>query len=274
MAYSNPAVYERFMGRWSALLAAPFVRFAAVRDGQRILDVGCGTGSLSRAVLAASATSTVIGIDPVASYVAFAREAVPSPRARFETASAESAPFPDHAFDAALALLVLQDFADPDQAVREMARVTRRGGVVATCLWDFRGGMPMFSLLWQALEAVAPEAADRQRRQNPPPQHTTPDDLRVLWERAGLSQIETATLDVTLAFASFDDYWQPFLGGSTPTSVFAAAVDLQTDGALARLLRDLLIGLRPDGPFAIPARAWAVKGTVQSFVRQRRDSNP
>lgn len=262
MAYSNPAAYERFMGRWSAGLAPAFLRFAGVQDGQHVLDVGCGTGSLSRALLGSGAAIKVVGLDPVAAYVAFARHAVPEPRAQFQIGDADALPFLDRSFDAALALLVLQDLADPGRALREMARVTKAGGVVATCVWDFQHGMPMFSLLWQAAEAVSPEAVARQRRHNPGPQHSGLDELKSLWEGCGLQDIRTATLELAMQFASFDDYWQPFLGGSTPTSAFAAAIDAETGGALVNVLRRNLPNLLPDGSFVLPARAWAIKGRV------------
>ena len=141
---------------------------------RKVLDVGCGTGILSRALVSFGDIVKVTGIDPVQAYLSFAREAVPTRRAQFEVGAAESLPFADSAFDAALALLVLQDFVDPEQAVREMARVTRPGGVVATCQWDFQDGLPMLSLFWQAAEAVAPDAVFRQRSRNPPPRYATP----------------------------------------------------------------------------------------------------
>lgn len=144
MSYSNPAAYERFMGRWSACLTPSFLRFADVRDGHHILDVGCGTGILSRALV--SRGVRVTGIDPVPAYVAFAREVTPNGRTQFEVGSAEALPFPDNTFDDALALLVLQDFTDPIRAVSEMRRVARRSGVVSACLWDFRDGLPMLSV--------------------------------------------------------------------------------------------------------------------------------
>lgn len=262
MSYSNPAAYEQFMGRWSARLAPSFLRFAGVRDGQQVLDVGCGTGSLSRVLLAAGATLKVTGVDPVAAYVAFARDAVPEGRAQFQIGDAGALPFLGRTFDAALALLVLQDVCDPGKAVREMTRVTKAGGVVATCLWDFEYGMPMFSLLWQAAKAVAPGAVARQRRQNPGPQHAGLDELKSLWVGCGLQDIRTATLELTMQFASFDDYWQPFRGGSTPTSAFAAALDAETGGALVHALRRSLPNVLPDGSFVLAARAWAVKGNV------------
>jgi SAM-dependent methyltransferase len=264
MTYSNAAAYERFMGRWSARLAPSFLRFVGAQDGQHVLDVGCGTGSLSRAVVISGASVKVTGIDPVAAYVSFARDAVPEPRALFQIGGADALPFPARVFDAALALLVLQDLNDPGRAVREMARVTKAGGIVATCLWDFQHGMPMFSLLWQAAEAVAPEAVARQRRHNPGPPGTGLSDLISLWESCGLEDIRTTTLELSMEFSSFDDYWQPFLGGSTPTSAFAAALDAETGGTLVNELRAKLPDVRPDGSFVLPARAWAIKGTVHS----------
>jgi SAM-dependent methyltransferase len=186
---------------------------------------------------------------------------VQHPRARFLIGAAESLPFAGGSFDAALALLVLQDFGDPARAVREMGRVTRAGGVVAACLWDFRDGLPMFSLLWQAAEAVAPEAVARQRAHTPAKRDTGPGDLQTLWREGGLSDIETSTLELAMGFSSFDDYWQPFLAGATPTSRFVAAVDTETGGAIGRALAARIAGTRPDGSFVLPARAWAVKGT-------------
>jgi ubiquinone/menaquinone biosynthesis C-methylase UbiE len=259
--YSNPAAYERFMGRWSARLAPQLVEFAGIRDGQRILDVGCGTGSLSRSLLAAGKAITVVGVDPAEDYIAFARRGVPDPRATFQVSTAESLPFPDDSFDAAMALLVLQEFDDPVRAVREMARATRRGGTVAACLWDFVEGMPMASLFWQAAEAVAPEAVARRRAERPP-SRTSLQALQELWAGAGLQQVRTARLELSQAFASFDDYWQPFLTGCTPLSAFAVAVNRETRGDLASALRRIIPDVQADGSFILPARALAVAGVV------------
>jgi SAM-dependent methyltransferase len=262
MSYSNPAAYDRFMGRWSARLSPIFLDFAGVQDGQHVLDVGCGTGSLSHAVVRIGEESKVTGVDPVPAYVAFARETVPDFRAQFQVGCPESLPFPGRMFDAALALLVLQDFADPWQAVSEMVRVTRPGGVVAATLWDFRDGLPMLSLFRQAAEAVAPEMVLHHRSQSSRREHSTPDDLAALWQSCGLSAIKIATLELPMEFSSFDDYWQPFLGGATPTSALAVAVNEQTGGALTDLLRNKLTGARSDVGFIIPARAFAIKGTA------------
>lgn len=262
MSYSNPAAYERFMGRWSARLAPQLIDFAGVRDGQNILDVGCGTGSLSHALVSGDGTTDVIGVDPVEAYVSFARQAVQHSRARFEVGAAESLPFGDESFDAALSLLLLQDLADPNRAVREMARVTRRCGVVAACQWDFQGGIPMLTLLRQAAEAVAPQAVARRRAEDGPTNRTSLKDLKRLWINSGLSAVRTSALELLMEFDSFDDFWLPFLGGATPTSAFIATLNRETDGALANALRDIIPNVRSDGSFVLPARAWAVAGTA------------
>jgi ubiquinone/menaquinone biosynthesis C-methylase UbiE len=263
-SYSNPTAYETFMGRWSARLAPSFLRFAGVKGGERVLDVGCGTGTLSRAANSLGLKARIAGIDPVSAYVSFARQAAPNDLAEFRVGRAESLPFADKTFDAAVSLLALQDFTDSRRAVHEMARVTRTGGRLAACVWDFRDGLPMLAMFWQAAETVAPEIVSEQRRQNPSRPHATLADLESLWRDGELSHIETTTLTIAMNFTSFDDYWQPFLGASTPTSAFAAMLNRDTHGALAQALRDRLPGVRPDGSFVLPARAWAVKGAAIS----------
>jgi SAM-dependent methyltransferase len=181
--------------------------------------------------------------------------------ATFLVAAAESLPFPDGSFDAALALLVLQEFDDPGRAVREMARTIRPGGTVAACLWDFRDGMPMFSLFWQAAETVAPDAVARRRVEHPPSRPGL-QGLTELWADAGLAEVRTARLDLSQEFSSFEDFWLPFLTQATPTSDFAIAVNRETGGELANALRRIMPAARPDGSFALPARALAVAGVA------------
>lgn len=258
MSYTNPAAYERFMGGWSAQLAPMFLRFAQVKDGQHVADVGCGTGVLSRAVATSSPAARVTGIDPSPEYLTFAARNLPAERMRFQVGRAEALPLGDGVFDAALALLVLQDFDEPKQAVREMARVTRTDGVVAACVWDFENGLPMLSLLRQATEAVAPDEVLATFRKR----HGGLQDLHALWRECSLHNVVIETFEIGMVFASFNDYWQPVLGRSTPTSAFVAKVDEQTGGALARVLREKISGVAPDGSFVLPARAFAVRGLV------------
>lgn len=262
MSFSDPARYDRFMGRWSRCLAPQFIRFAGVGDGQRVLDVGCGTGSLSRALLAVGKEVRVDGVDPVEAFVEYARQAVGDDRrAAFRASPAETLPFDDGTFDAALALLVLQELADPVQAVREISRVTREGGRIAACQWDFVDGMPMFSLFWRAAETVAPADVVQRRVNTPAPSVTSLGDLAELWRRADLTDVTTSILEIPMRFCSFEDYWQPFSGEATPTTAFAEAINRKTDGKLERTLRDLITNdVEQDGSFVLRAQAWAVVG--------------
>jgi len=265
VTYSNPTAYENFMGRWSARLAPLFLRFAGIEDGQRILDVGCGTGALAGAALSAGRAITVTGVDPVAEYVSFARQAVDDPRADFRVGSVEALPFTDRAFDATLGLLVLQEFAEPDRSIGEMARVTRLSGPIAACQWDFRGGMPMLTLFWEAAAMVAPGETARRRAADPPLKRADLGELAEQWTKAGLSNVETAHLEFSMQFRSFDDFWLPFLSGATPTSAFAAALNRDTDGALEKVLRGKLRDFRSDGSFELSARALAVVGIAAGY---------
>lgn len=261
MSYADPLGYENFMGRWSTRLAPLFLRFVGIEDGQRILDVGCGTGVLTRAALLAGENIRVTGVDPVETFMSFAREAAGS-RAAFQVGSVDALPFADGAFDAVLGLLVLQEFDDPDRAIAEMARVTRPYGKVAACQWDFRDGMPMMSIFWDLAHELAPDlVAGYQARSGP----TRNEDMMALarrWSAAGLSNVRATRLDFAMQFRSFEAFWEPFTSGATPLSAFSAEVDRATDGELERLYRKRLRNLRADSSFEFSARALAVSGVA------------
>jgi ubiquinone/menaquinone biosynthesis C-methylase UbiE len=261
VSYIDPPAYERFMGRWSERLAPLFIQFAGIRDGERVLDVGCGTGSLARALLSSGTKTRVVGIDPTEDFVSFAKRRMPGPRAEFHVGIAETLPFPDRSFDVVLALLVMQEMDERSRAVREMVRTTRRGGRIAACLWDFAKSMPMIALFWRAAETVAPEAVTRRRAEQ---QSTWPglEELVALWTEAGLKEVRTAGIDLPMDFTSFEDYWLPFLAGPTPTCQFAVAVNRETNGELENELRRIIPDVRTDGSFTLTARALAIAGTV------------
>ena len=261
MSYSDPEGYERFMGRWSTRLAPLLLKFAGIEDGDRILDVGCGTGVLTRAALAAGHSVRATGIDPVESFILFARR-TSDPRAEFQMGSVESLPFPDGTFDATLGLLVLQEFDDPDQSIEEMARVTRPFGKVAACKWDFRDGMPMMTIFWQLAGELAPDEVARYEARVRPLRNADLTDLAQRWAAAGLSNVKAKSLEFTMQFRSFEEFWSPFMAGATPLSAFAADLNRASQGQLERLYRKRLQDVQPDGSFQLAARALAVCGVV------------
>jgi SAM-dependent methyltransferase len=261
MSYADPEGYERFMGRWSTRLAPLFLHFAGIEDGQRILDVGCGTGVLTRAALAAGRSIRATGVDPVETFVAFARRTA-DPRAEFQIGSVEALPFADGMFDATLGLLVLQEFGDPGRSIGEMARVTRPFGKVAACQWDFRAGMPMMAIFWELAERLAPDEVARYRAKAGPLRNADLDELARRWSAAGLSHVKATRLEFEMPFRSFEDFWLPFTSGATPLSAFAAEVNRSTGGDLERLYRKRLRNARADGSFEFAARALAVSGVA------------
>ncbi len=240
--------YDRFMGRFSGPLAAQFVELAQPRAGQRALDVGCGPGALTAQLVKHLGAGAVAAIDPSASFVEAARARFPEVDVRPGTA--ERIPFADDDFDLALAQLVVHFMADPVAGLREMARVTRPGGVVATCVWDHAGGGGPLSMFWQAVHDVDPGAPDEAGLAGAREGH-----LVELCEAAGLQDVEPSTLTVPVRFATFADWWEPFTLGVGPAGGYVARLD----GPRRAALRERCAQRLPPAPFEIRASAWCVR---------------
>jgi SAM-dependent methyltransferase len=252
--FSESDGYERFMGRWSRRLAPLFVTFARVTEGDRVLDVGSGTGALA-VTAAAIEFVQVTGIERSPAYVRYALEHAHDDGVRFEVGDALALPFSDDAFDRTLSMLVLNFVPDRAAALQQMVRVTRPGGVVAAAVWDYADGMQMLRTFWDAAVALDPDAAPRDERHMP---LSTRGALAELWQTHGLRDIQEQPLTIDMAFASFDDYWQPFLCGQGPAGVYVSSLSASERHPLESKLRERL----GDDGFALRARAWAVRGVV------------
>jgi SAM-dependent methyltransferase len=258
--FSAGEAYERFMGRWSRLLAPALVRFAQVNDGARVLDIGSGTGSLAASVASAAPASRIVGIDPAESFVRFANTRHGSERTRFEVGDAQRLGFEDDSFDVVLSMLVLNFIPDREKALDEMIRVTRPGGVVAAAVWDYGAGMEMLRVFWDEAVALRPEDGARDERHMP---LCREGELAAFWREHGLRDVSEQGLDVPTRFASFNDYWDPFLEKQGPAGAYVAQLAEPAREALKLRLRRRLLGDGPDREITLSARAWTVRGIVQ-----------
>ena len=245
--------YGRFMGRYSEPLAAQFATRAAVASGQRVLDVGCGTGALTGELVARVGADAVSAVDPSESFVEAARARFPDVDVR--RAAAERLPFTDRAFDCALAQLVVHFMADPVAGLTEMARVTRRDGLIAACVWDHAGGAGPLSVFWRAVLDLDPAAHDESALAGAREGH-----LAELFAAAGLPEIEASVLTVRVRFADFAQWWEPFTLGVGPAGDYVARLDeVRRDGLRARCAELLPAA----GPIDIAASAWTVTARVR-----------
>jgi SAM-dependent methyltransferase len=241
--------YDRFMGRYSLLLSPQLADLAGIRDGQRVLDVGCGPGALTAELVRRLEPAAVAAVDPSESFVAAARARYPG--VDVQQASAERLPFPDQSFDASLAQLVVHFMADPVAGLAEMARVTRRDGVVVACVWDHAGGRGPLSLFWQAARDLDPEVHDESDLAGAREGH-----LAELFGAAGLRRIEESVVSASLEHSSFEEWWEPYTRGVGPAGAYVTALDPERQAELRETCRALI----PSAPFVVTARAWAARG--------------
>jgi ubiquinone/menaquinone biosynthesis C-methylase UbiE len=246
--------YDRFVGRYLPTLAPAFADAAGANAGMRLLDVGCGPGGLTRELAARAGADAVAAIDPSSQFVEACRARNPGVDVR--EGAAEQLPFPDDAFDAALASLVVGFMRDADTGAREMARVTRPGGVVAACMWDTTGGgMTMLHLFWKAAASIDADAVSEMGLLG-----TSQGELAELLRRTGLSDVEDGAISASARYESFEDWWEPFTFGIGPAGAYCRSLDDDRREALRLECRSRLG--TPEGPFELEASAWFARGRV------------
>jgi SAM-dependent methyltransferase len=249
-------VYDRFVGRYGEELGQALVVRAGLEPGERALDVGAGTGKLTGVLAETVGPENVAAVDPSEPFVAALRERFPDVDVRLGTA--EELPFADGSFDGVFAQLVINFLSDPERGAGEMRRVAREEGVAAAAVWDYGEGMTLLNTFWEAAAAVderGSAARDERRRMR----FARPDELADLWRNAGLRDVEIGEIVVSAEYQSFDDLWEPFLGGVGPAGSYATFLEPESRAALREEYRRLLGS--PEGPFELSARAWFAVGT-------------
>lgn len=256
--WATGEAYEPYVGRWSRLVASDFVRWLDLAPAKDWVDVGCGTGELTAAILATAAPRSIRGVDPSDGFIAFAKNRFGDDRATFTIGHAQDLPFEDRSADFVVSGLSLNFVPDPAAGIAECVRVTRTDGIVAAYVWDYAGEMQMMRYFWDAAADLDPASKelDEGRRFS----ICQADALRELFSGCGLQGVETRAIDVPTVFPDFDDYWSPFLGGQAPAPRYAMSLSDQQRNTLRDLIRERL-PIASDGSIPLIARAWAVKGT-------------
>jgi SAM-dependent methyltransferase len=243
--------YDRFMGRYSAQLSEQLADLAGVRAGQRVLDVGCGPGALTTVLVDRVGADNVAAVDPSEPFVAAARSRYPG--VDVQQGSAEQLPYEDASFDAALAQLVVHFMSDPVAGLREMKRVTSPGGAVVACVWDHVGERTPLGVFWKAARDLEPGVYDESSLAGAREGH-----LGELFASAGLTSIEETTVEASMWFQTFDEWWEPFTLGVGPAGAYAQTLDQPARERLRARCEELL----PAAPFTVSTAAWAARGTA------------
>ena len=251
--------YELQMGRWSRRLASPFLDFVGTADGESVLDVGCGTGSLAFALAQRCQVKEVRGVDFSPAYVAHATGHNHDPRIVFQVGDACALDFPDHSLDRVLSLLMLHFVPRTSQAIAEMRRVARPGAVVGAAVWDARGGFVANRIFLDTAAVLDPRADQLRSRTHTRPM-TRPGELAGAWREAGFSAVAETALSMRMEYASFEDYWAPYAGKDGPHAEYVATLSDTERARLRAAVKLAYVDGELDGPRSYAALAWAVKG--------------
>ena len=250
--------YEYFMGRWSSLVAASFTDWLSPSNGLKWLDIGCGSGVLSEAVINKHKPARVTAIDQSEGFVNTAQKRLGS-HADCRVGDALSLPLEDSSVNATVSGLVLNFIPEPEKALAEMRRVTTTGGTVAVYVWDYAGKMEFLKHFWDAAVELNPKAASLHESTRFPASNT--DSLKNLFDCSGFVDTVTAPIEIKTHFRDFDDYWNPFLGGQGPAPTYLLKLEKVEQNKLRNSLYERL-PIQVDGSIPMIARAWAAKGQV------------
>ena len=250
--------YEYYMGRWSRLVAESFIEWLSPSSGLKWLDIGCGSGALSEAIIYNHESTVLTAIDQSEDFVSTAQNRLSS-RVQCIVGNALSLPLGNSSVNIAVSGLVLNFIPEPEKALSEMRRVTDAGGTVAVYIWDYAGKVDFLRHFWDAAVDIKSEALNLHESNRFPDSNA--EALKRLFEKAGFVDIETTSIEITTYFRDFDDYWKPFLGGQGPAHSFVLSLNEDKNNKLRHTLK-LRLPTQQDGSISMVARAWAAKGQI------------
>ena len=252
--------YDTYMGRWSRQIAPRFLDWLNPPCGLEWLEVGCGTGALSAAILDQCKPKSLISIDPSEGFLSKARSNVPDRRADFQVGDAQALTLEDQSRDIAVSALVLNFVPDRQKALAEMKRVLRPGRTVTFYVWDYPGGgVEFMRAFWNAATALDPDARDLTEDKRFP--YCTAEGLADLAIKAGLNSVDHTAIEVPTVFKDFDDYWRPFTLGAGPAPGYCASLSPDARERLKEKLHQSLPRAE-DGSIPLRTRAWAIRAVA------------
>lgn len=253
--------YERLMGRWSRRLAPLFILNAGIADAEDVLEIGCGTGSLTYSLAHSARLKSLTAIDFAETYIDSARAIPHAENIEFEQGDACALRFADASFDRCFSMLVLHFIPKPEVAIAEMRRVTRPGGIVAAAVWDAPGGMPGQRMFWDTAAMLEPSAM-KARARALAKLVVAENGMARLWAEAGLLNITQTSLHIRMNYLKFSDYWTPLLGGEGGIGAYLETLSESRRAILRRHVRSAYLAGSRDGPRSFTATAWACRGEV------------
>lgn len=258
-SWAAGATYEGFMGRWSRALSSRFLDWLDAPDDLHWLDVGCGTGALTTAIVERCQPASVLGCDPAEPLLSYARESSSSPRVEFQAAGAGILPKRLGGYGSITSMLAFNFFPDANAAIDEQRSLASPGGMISACVWDYAEGMQFLRYFWDVASQVDSKAAELDEGVRFP--LCSPTALTTLFKGVGVRNVVCESVEIPTEFASFDDYWAPFLGGTGPAPSFVSGLSMERRELLVSGLKSSLPA-RKDGSIPLTARAWAIKAIV------------
>lgn len=255
-SWKSSDAYENFMGRWSRHVAKSFLKWLSPSTGQKWLDVGCGSGALSEAIINEYKPARLIAIDQSIEFVTDVQKRL-GQLLHCQVGNALALPVEDASVDITVSGLVLNFISDPIKALNEMKRVTTSNGTIAVYIWDYAGIMEFLTRFWDAAVRLDPRAFKLHESHRFPDSHA--ESLTEQFHKAGIVNIETAPIEINTFFENFDDYWNSFLGGQGPAPTFLHTLNEIERRRLRNMLFEEL-PIQPDGSIPLVARAWGAKG--------------
>jgi SAM-dependent methyltransferase len=260
VTFDDGAAYESFMGRWSRAVGVSFLDWLSVPLGVRWLEVGCGTGAFTELLLDAQLPAAVVAIDPAASQIDYARKRIPGSGVEFRVSDAQKLPFPTDSFDVVASALVITFIPDRPRALAEMVRVCRPGGHVGGYVWDLAAMRNPGWPLARGLREIGVEPAPM-----PGAADSSTEALQLLFVRAGLEDVAVQSIDVTMTFFDFDDFWRSQTPAISPQGKIIAKLSESELVKLGEAVR-AAVPVRRDGSIAFTARANAIKSRVPALL--------